>query len=158
MLGPCSLLYLPSFLHELVKDLVLEHRVVDELEVLEVFDGVLLACWIDGLGQESCRVPDLLEAGVAFRVATWQVLESTSASWARRDSKKSLSVFNHLLSQAHLCATDGSATFCSYTCPWHVLFDACSLRRSYFLSSLALMRGEGSVPLLKVVADGSHHC
>ena len=83
MLGPCSLLNLPSFLHELVKDLVLEHCVVHELEVLEVFDGVLLACWVDGRGQESCRVPDLLEAGVAFSVATWQVLESTSASWAR---------------------------------------------------------------------------
>ena len=39
----CSLLYFTSLLHEFVEHVVLEYRVVQELEIFKIFDCVLLA-------------------------------------------------------------------------------------------------------------------
>ena len=67
MLGTGSHLDFAGLLHELVEYFVLEDRVVDELEVLEVFDRVrLLALRADCSGQKARRVPRQLHARISI--------------------------------------------------------------------------------------------
>ena len=67
LFGASGHFYLPSLLHELVEHFVLQDRVVNELEVFEVFDRVrLLALRADCSGQKASSVPRELHVRIAI--------------------------------------------------------------------------------------------
>ena len=53
----CRLLNFTGLLHEFVKHIVLEYRVVQEFEIFKVLHCILLARTADRLRQKSSRVP-----------------------------------------------------------------------------------------------------
>ena len=74
LFGTGSHLYLSCLLHELVKHIIFQYGVIDELEVLEIFHRVwFLATRVNGGRKKACGVPSKLHALIAriCPIRTW---------------------------------------------------------------------------------------
>ena len=61
----CSLLNFTCLLHEFVEHIVLEYRIVQELEIFKIFYSILLARATDCLRQKASCVPRHLQLAIA---------------------------------------------------------------------------------------------
>ena len=95
-----GLFNLPCFLHEFSKDLILQLRFVEELEVLEVFNGIF-ATWRVGLfWRQPIGVPYLIQVFAGAKLIGLEL--GGGASGFGRNAKKSLPITDLLFGERYV--------------------------------------------------------